>query len=379
MQTQTYQTPTTNNQNQLVAADHNVNLTFLGYEPDELKIIKNSVAKGTTNLELGYFLSVAKSVDLNPLVKEIWCYKDNRGNVIIFAGRDGFRSMAMRHKNFLSLNSMEVYANDHFEVSINDKSEETTVSHKFQAVNRGQLIGAYAIVKLKNGEKIVEYADLLTYKRQSPTWISHTAEMIKKVAEVHALKKLCNIRGIYAEEEFEIKNGQVKTQIIETANGNADNLKTKTLPKKVTKAQITKIRGLLKAKGKTEENMLLAYGREKIEDFADTDAQNIIIMLESAPDANIKALEGKIIKQKTKPNKGKLSKAMEELNAKKTEQNQFISISSEVSEVVNDLLARDPKELSKEQKNLIDDCNTGKFKGELAYPSTFSKQAITTK
>ena len=376
MQAQTYQTPTNN---QLAAADNDVNLTFLGYEPDELKIIKNSVAKGTTNLELGYFLSVAKSVDLKPLVKEIWCYKDNRGNVIIFAGRDGFRSMAMRHKNFLSLNSMEVYANDHFEVSINDKTTETTVSHKFQAINRGQLIGAYAIVKLKDGEKIVEYADLLTYRRQSPTWSSHASEMIKKVAEVHALKKLCNIRGIYAEEEFEIKNGTVKAQVIETANGNAEKLKPKASPKKISKMQITKIRGLLEVKAKTEENMLLAYGRDKIEDFADADAQNIIIMLESAPDAEIKALEGNVLKPAKTKQDGKMTKAMEELNKKKAEQNQFVSISSKVSEVVNELSAHPQKELSKEQRDLISDCNAGKFKGIAAYPSIFTEQVLSAK
>lgn len=50
--------------------------------------------------------------------------------------------------------------------------------------------------------------------------------MIKKVAEVHAIKKMANIRGVYAEEEFSVnKQGIVVDADPAPTTSNADNLK----------------------------------------------------------------------------------------------------------------------------------------------------------
>ena len=72
-----------------------------GFRPDEIAVVRNTTAKGTTDSELAYFLSVCKSVELNPFMKEIWCYKDNKGNVLVFAGRDGFLKRAHKRKDTL--------------------------------------------------------------------------------------------------------------------------------------------------------------------------------------------------------------------------------------------------------------------------------------
>lgn len=49
---------------------------FTSFQPEEIAIVKQTVAKGTTDTELAYFLSICSSVKLNPMMKEIWCYGD---------------------------------------------------------------------------------------------------------------------------------------------------------------------------------------------------------------------------------------------------------------------------------------------------------------
>ena len=85
---------------------------------EQVAIVKANVAQGTTNNELAYFLSVCKSTGLNPLNKEIWCYKDYQGKLIIFTGRDGFLAKAQQHPNYAGLRSSEVCENDEIEIDI---------------------------------------------------------------------------------------------------------------------------------------------------------------------------------------------------------------------------------------------------------------------
>src|SRR5690606_19499018 len=73
------------NEIQITQKDTKISGAIPGFSPEQVAIIKNTVAKGVTDTELAYFLMLAQSVHLNPFKKEIWCYKDNKGNVIIFA------------------------------------------------------------------------------------------------------------------------------------------------------------------------------------------------------------------------------------------------------------------------------------------------------
>jgi len=56
------------------------------YSPEQIGVIQKSVAKDTTFAELAYFLNVCKTMELNPFNKEVWCYKDNRGNLFNLFG-----------------------------------------------------------------------------------------------------------------------------------------------------------------------------------------------------------------------------------------------------------------------------------------------------
>lgn len=177
-----------------------------GYSEQEIAVIQNTVAKGTNKVELAYFINVCKTVGLNPFIKEIWCYKDHRQNLLVFAGRDGFLAKAQKDKNFAGIRSSEVREKDVFSMDI----ANNIIKHEFGIKDRGSIIGSYAIVFRKDGEPTIEYVDFKTYDRGFGAWKTHPADMIKKVAETHALKKGFGISGIQSEYDFETQGSIVR-------------------------------------------------------------------------------------------------------------------------------------------------------------------------
>lgn len=177
------------------------NQKYFGFSDVEVEVVKNSIAKGTSDAELRYFLGVCKSTGLNPLMKEIWCYKDAKGNLLIFAGRDGFLSAAQKNQNFAGIRSADVCENDDL---VLDMMNPANNKHVINAKSRGKLVGAYAIVFRKDGEPTISYAEFAAYDRSYNAWKTHPAAMIKKVAETNALKLAFGMSGVQSEHEFEV-------------------------------------------------------------------------------------------------------------------------------------------------------------------------------
>ena len=172
---------------------------------EEVAVIKSTVAKNTTDLELSYFLMTASQMNLNPFNKEVWCYKDGKGNLLVFAGRDGFLKIAQRDKHWNGIASSEVRQNDTFEIDIPAGS----VKHTFGIKARGEIVGAYVIVKPKGCDiATIEWVDYATYNKGYNAWKTHPADMIKKVAEIRVLKKAFGISGLASEFEFEVSNNK---------------------------------------------------------------------------------------------------------------------------------------------------------------------------
>ncbi len=185
---------------------------MVSYSPEEIQVIHDNVAKNTTPTELAYFLEVCKSVDLNPFNKEIWCYKDYRENLVMFTGRDGFLAMAQKNKAFNGIRSCEIYEKDVFDIDV----ANNVINHKTSFGDRGKIVGAFAIVFRKDGEPTIELAEFETYYKglkkngqqiQSSPWNTAPAEMIKKVAESHALKKAFGLNGVASEYDFDTTSG----------------------------------------------------------------------------------------------------------------------------------------------------------------------------
>lgn len=173
------------------------------FSPDLIETIKKGIAKNTDDIELSMFITTCKDVGLNPLIKEIWCYKDHQGNLIMFAGRDGFLKKAQESSRWNGIASSEIRENDFFEADI----PNGIIEHKFGFKDRGKIIGAYAICKPKGCDiATIEVADFSTYDKGNYVWKSHPADMIKKVAEIKVLKKAYGISGLQSEFEFNISN-----------------------------------------------------------------------------------------------------------------------------------------------------------------------------
>jgi hypothetical protein len=185
-----------------------------GWKPEEVAIIKNTVAKNTTDIELSFFLMNAKHIGLNPFNKEIWCYKDAKNNLIMFAGRDGFLTKAQQDSRWNGIVSADVRANDFISIDYaNGKVKHTPeVNNK----ERGDIVGAYAICKPKGCElATIEYVEFNIYTKRQFVWASHPADMIKKVAEIRVLKKAYGISGLQSEYEFTVVDDIVKPINIE--------------------------------------------------------------------------------------------------------------------------------------------------------------------
>lgn len=181
-----------------------------GYQKEMISVMHRTVAKGTTPVELLYFLQYCKTSGLNPLNKEIWCYKDTQGNLIMFTGRDGFLKKNKENPLYRGMRSSEVCENDDFEIDM----IEGKISHKFKAKERGKVLGAYAIVSIEGNKDTVKWLDIDEFDLGQAKWKTSKKMMIKKCAESHALKEACGMTGIQSEESWNIKNG-VATSVVE--------------------------------------------------------------------------------------------------------------------------------------------------------------------
>jgi phage recombination protein Bet len=178
--------------------------TLTGFTTAEIGVLKNTIAKGSTDTELAYFLSVCKSVQLNPFLKQIWFFKDKRGNLLIFAGRDGYLEIAQRDSRWTGMSSAYVCEKDNFTMDVPNGK----VIHSY-GIDRGKIVGAYCIIKPKGIETAtVEWAEISEYKPKNASeyspWSGQPGIMIQKVAEVHALKKAFGISGLNSEYDFQI-------------------------------------------------------------------------------------------------------------------------------------------------------------------------------
>ena len=174
---------------------------ILAQYPSELvETIKSTVAKDATDEELYMFLSVANQYDLNPFMKEIYFAKMN-GQVAILTSKDGYKKLAERKPNFRKCQSMVVYENDEFEMEV-IMGEVVNITHKFKQKERGNIIGAYAVLKTTDHDNYVSYVNFREYDKRNSIWKSYPSAMIKKVAENEVYKNFADISGLNAYENM---------------------------------------------------------------------------------------------------------------------------------------------------------------------------------
>jgi phage recombination protein Bet len=156
-----------------------------------LKQIKASYASKLNDLEFQQFVGMGRATGLNPFLREIWAVKYGSYAAQIFIGRDGYRKSAQANPDYDYHQVDAVYSADEFYVV------DGEIKHKYNLGKRGDLVGAYCIVKRKSAERAVYvYVDFKEYKGIGPLWENKPATMIKKVAEAQALRMA--FQGLFA-------------------------------------------------------------------------------------------------------------------------------------------------------------------------------------
>ena len=167
--------------------------------PDQLEVIRNTVAKGASDHELAMFLELASRYSLDPFAREIWAVKlgGTSGPVTIMVGRDGFLAIANRHPAFDGIESDVVRMSDTF------KRTSAGIEHTY-GTQRGEILGGYCLAHRKDRSRPAYFfAAFSEYSRSSnPAWKNYPSAMIVKVAEVNALKRAFSISGLVSEDEM---------------------------------------------------------------------------------------------------------------------------------------------------------------------------------
>jgi phage recombination protein Bet len=198
--------------------------------PEQVAVIKSTVAKGATDVELKWFLYQANALGLNPLTKEIWFIKRvkkeknalgrwdyprlangqidySKGELVIMTSKDGYFKKATDNPEFVSVQSMEIRENDEFEMEF-DGERMKVRNHLWKAKDRGKIISAWACVTYKDGSKDWNFVSFDEYCQQYEgkplgVWANNPSAMIKKCAETPILKKAARLSGITTAEEME--------------------------------------------------------------------------------------------------------------------------------------------------------------------------------
>lgn len=170
-------------------------IAITGYTPDEVETIRNTVARGANDSQLAMFLHLCQTYQLDPFLKEIFYSSDLE---TIMTSRDGYLKIAQRDSNFNGMKSAVVHENDEFKMDVVNNN----IEHTFTAKDRGDIVGAWAMVLHKNREPVIQFSPFKEYDRGKNTWAKYPSAMIQKCAEAPALKRQFGITGLVTKEEM---------------------------------------------------------------------------------------------------------------------------------------------------------------------------------
>lgn len=186
-------------------------LTLHSLDREKLNLIKNTVAKGATDLELQLFFHACERTGLDPLMKQIyaikrWNHKEKRETLTFQTGIDGYRLIADR--TGLYAGSTEPT----YQVNAEGFPELATVT----------------VTKLINGlpyqfsasARWTEYVQRTTDGHPNSMWQRMPFLMLGKCAEALALRKAfpAELSGVYTHEEMmQADNDSVRTAAVRTA------------------------------------------------------------------------------------------------------------------------------------------------------------------
>ncbi len=171
------------------------------WTPDQVQLIKNTVAKNCTDDEFKLFAYTANKYGFDPLIKQIWCVKYGNEPASIFTGRDGFLHKAHESGQFNGMRTPVRVEPVPFTKKIKKKGYGGKQDEWIDFKKESQLV-ATCIVYRKDMEHPIEVEVWEEeYSSGQSNWAKMPRTMITKVAESQALRRAFDISGIYSEEE----------------------------------------------------------------------------------------------------------------------------------------------------------------------------------
>lgn len=146
-----------------------------------------------------------------------WNSKKKRKEVQLIPGYRGFIDLARRSGEILTISARTVHENDSFDYSY---GLDETLNHRPSLGERGDVIGAYAVAKLKDGGHQFEFMSreqIDKIKSDTTVWKNHYEEMARKTVVRRLAKylplsvELASLIEISDKEETSVTqdNGQI--------------------------------------------------------------------------------------------------------------------------------------------------------------------------
>ena len=183
-------------ENTAVAVKQVATPTTITFTPEQVDLIKRTVAEGATNDELALFMHQAKRTGLDPLARQIYCVK-RQGKMTIQTSIDGFRVVAER---------TGVYAGQDAPIHAYGKNPKK-VGEKF--VPYKTQVNIYKF-NPKTGERYLAAVGEAFWDEFKPQggqdfmWKKMPHVMLAKCAEAQALRKAFpqDLSGLYTDDEM---------------------------------------------------------------------------------------------------------------------------------------------------------------------------------
>lgn len=160
---------------------------------DEVELLKQTICKGATDLELKLFLQVCNKSGLDPFSRQIhavkrWNASDSKMEMTIQTGIDGLRLFASRSGQYAGSSDPEFF---------------------FEAGNKFPVSATVSVWKIVQGQRCsftatAYWEEFYPGDKQGFMWRKMPRTMLSKTAEAQALRKAFpnETSGIYADEEL---------------------------------------------------------------------------------------------------------------------------------------------------------------------------------
>jgi len=144
------------------------------YTKEQVDLIKSQIAKGCTDIELNYFLTICQTKGLDPFSNQIYAIKYN-GKLTIITSISGLRAIAERTGELDGQSPVEFCGDDGvWKDAWLDKTLPQAA--KVTVYRKNCRYGFTAVIRTSE------------FKGSSPNWSKMPVHMIAKVVQAHALK-----------------------------------------------------------------------------------------------------------------------------------------------------------------------------------------------